>query len=100
MRYACYLPVSTEYAAKDDTRANDISLYSVSRDPRITEVNTMSSKVHKEPYTERELEKKVPESAHDTYGGQHDKASVAPDQVKRDARETSERLKHEIDKAQ
>tara|TARA_R110002072_G_scaffold101339_4_gene223198 strand:- start:189 stop:443 length:255 start_codon:yes stop_codon:yes gene_type:complete len=79
---------------------NDISLYSVSRHPRITEVNTMSNKVHKEPYTERELEKNVPESAHETYGGQHDKESVVPDQVKRDGKETRERLKHEIDNTQ
>ena len=60
----------------------------------------MSNKVHKEPYTERELEKNVPDSAHETYGGQHDKESVVPDQVKRDGKETRERLKHEIDNTQ
>ena len=57
----------------------------------------MDKKIQKEPYTERELEKKVPETAHDSFGGQHGSDSVVPEQVKRDAKETMERLNNKLD---
>ncbi len=60
----------------------------------------MNKKVQKEPYTEREMEKKVPESTHDNFGGQHGSDSVAPEQVKRDAKETKERLKNKLDETE
>jgi len=53
----------------------------------------------KVPYTERELEKKVPDSTHDNFGGQSGKSSALPEQVKHDARETKERLEKELEES-
>ncbi len=53
----------------------------------------------KVPYTERELERKVPESTHENFGGQSGKSSAVPEQVKHDARETRERLEKELEKS-
>ena len=60
----------------------------------------MNKKVQKEPCTERGLEKKVPASAHDNFGGQHGSDSVVPEQVKRDGKETSARLKNKLDETE
>lgn len=59
----------------------------------------MANTTEKVPCTERELEKKVPESTHDNFGGQSGKSSALAEQVKHDARETKECLEKELEES-
>lgn len=59
----------------------------------------MANTTQKVPYTERELEKKVPDSTHDNFGGQPGKSSALAEQVKHDARKTKERLQKELEES-
>ena len=67
--------------------------------PKNLEEKTVAKNIQKVPHTERELERKVPESTHDNFGGQSGKSSALPEQVKHDARETKERLEKELDES-
>lgn len=59
----------------------------------------MTNKDRKVPFTESELEKNVPDSTHDNFGGQQGEDSAVPEQVKHDARKTKERLKEKLDES-
>lgn len=49
------------------------------------------------PCTERQLEKKVPESVHASYGGERGRSSELPEQIKHDAKNTKQSLEDEME---